>query len=1053
MSKKILIVEDDVKFRDALMLILEDRDYTFLEASSVREALELIRSNPDVRVVLLDLNLPGKSGTELLRELKGQNPQHRVIVLTAHEELLAAEQAKSYQVFSYAAKAGTSLRQSLRFQIERAFEDLEKAWLSNKIGAHLEIERRIVLLGVDNRENAEVELAEVLNLICARALEIVNAYTCHIRLFDPGRGDFVLWASEGRDGNVQGIFQERVRHNEPYSGIVAETRKPLPIDDLQSDPPFKAMLQAAMEGEPDPQYLEYLSNARSAYVVPISTGIVGNDIDAVFNINSEEEGFFLTEATRDLVHDFVTQTTLAYTKYLLRKRRIEIHTDYKNISAMLEEVTDVLKGDYNLNEIYKIVLKRLSDGLKPEIISIFLFNELSGRLKNVAEFRADTWADNVEQEYSPGEGMIGRIYSSRQPDRFITALRRHVDADVNKALEEEKIGNIPSGDLRHYLGVPMKIGDVMIGVIRAINKRSDYYSGEPEKTSSICLLKGGFSDDCQLELEMAASHLAVAIRNAELFAQINKRVSRLKAVEEVGKRIGAEMDARALQNIIVTSAAEFLHAEICMLLLTNEWEDGIILKQSYGMPVTDVEDMHYDIGEGKTGTVAKTWSPILETEAEEHSGKYDDRIIRFLRDKHGSETANIRSFMAVPIIGEGRILGVIKVINKLEPPYQFDADDLELFQMFASQLALVRFLYTSYSYQKNIVDNSPDPIIFLDKEGRVEVFNKACEQLWGYRAAEVLEQSVVGLYVSAAQARRIGRMLSESADHRIYNLEEEIKTKDGEIIPVALSAAFLFDERGNKTGSMGNFKDLREIKKLQDQVLRAQRDAVVGKLASTIGHDIKHDIGAALNYIGPLLRKCDPKKQQRLHEIYADIDKTLREATTKLKNVFATVQPEPLLKETTYVGRVFNEEIVGSMRRQANAKDIEFILTSPDNEQKLSVDIKQIENVLWNLFDNSIDAIDKRASGRDGSEKGRIEVSAQVKGHALELSWKDNGCGISKDKMPFIFVPFWTDKKDGNGVGLYILKSNIESHLGTVSVDSTAGEGATFLVTIPIAED
>jgi PAS domain S-box-containing protein len=1047
MSKKILVVEDDPRFRRGIIRFFDDRDYSFLEASSVRNALRLIDENPDIRVLLLDLKLSGRSGTELLEELKSKMTDLRVIVLTAHDELLAAELAQSYEVFSYAVKIGTSLRQSLRFQVASAFKDLEQSWLRKKMGAHLEIDRHIVLLGTEDGEVARRELANILDVICERALEIMDAYTCHVRLFDAGRGDFVLWASKGRHGTVEDIFQERIRHNENYSGIVAETRQPLRVDDLQNDPPFQAMLTTALNAQADDKYIEYLKTARSAYVVPISTGIVGNDVDAVFNINSDERDFFVADAKREIVHDFVGQTTLAFTKYLLRKKRLEIHADYKNISEMLQDVSTVLKGDYKLEEIYKIVLRRLSDGLKAEVVSIFLLNETSQKLENVAEFRADVW-HHSEERYAPPEALVGRVFTTQQPERVNVGLAVPLDVEIAKALAQERINDIPSGELRHWLAVPVKIGDQMLGVIRAVNKRSEYYTQEEARTSNICLLKAGFSPDCQLELEMAASHLAVAVKNAELFGEVNKRVDRLEAIQAVGISIGSEQDIEALLEKIVSEAAQVMHAEICMLLLANEEGDEITLTQSYGMPL--MEDVVYRFGERKTGKVASRGAPILERQADKHyEGKYDDRIISFLRRKHQDSEADIQSFMAVPILGKGKVLGVIKVINKLEPPYQFDNDDLGLFQMFASQIALERFLYKSYSYQKNIVDNSPDPIIFLDADGQVEVFNKACEELWGYSAAEVIGESVVNLYVSEDQAHRIGKLLWQSPDHRVQNLEEEVKTKGGEVIPVTVSAAFLFED-GKRTGSMGVFKDLRELRQLKNQVLRAQREAVVGRFASTMGHHIKHYVGSAQNYIGALLRQSSSADAD-LYAAYKDIDEALQKAGAKLKELFR-VESEAPRKETVRVADLF-ERVIGSMRSQAAATYVDFVLNCSESEagHSLSVDIEQIENVLWNLFDNSMDAIKEKQNDGQPDQKGRIEVSVTINNGQLDLHWQDNGCGITPANLPLIFVPFWTDKEDGNGLGLFLLKRDIERHGGQVSVQSKQGEGTSFQLTIPTA--
>jgi PAS domain S-box-containing protein len=1059
-NRKILIIEDDAKHRDSIISLFEDTHYLFLEASTVREGLDLSKKHPDVQVVILDLKLRAGTGTDFLEGIKERVASYRVIILTAHDELLQAKRAESYQVFSYVAKTGKSLRETLRFQVERAFADIEKAWLGKKVDVHLEIVRRVNHLGLDPNHNADLELKEVLDLICDHALDLVDAYTCHIRLLDPGRDDYVLWASRGRIQNAGRIFNERVPLNKAYSGIVAETRERIIIDNLQTEQEFTDMKEEALkEGMVDPGGREYLDNVRSAYIAPISTGIFGEGIDAVFNINSDVEKFFSTEERQALVDDFVTQTALAITKHLLKKKRIEIHADYRNIGDMLAEISNIfIAGENDLDKIYKIVFKRISDGLKPEIISIFLFDEASKQLKNVAECRADKWVGPVDEQYCSGIGVVGKVYSAGRAQRFVNKQDilsgQMEDNYLPEGYAEESIRNIPSGRLRHYLGVPIKFGNDTIGVIRTVNKRSDQYDSEKDKTNSLSLLKRGFSEDCQTELEIAANHLAATIKNAELIGELNKTVKQLESLYAVGHMISSEMDMNALFNRIVGSAAEVMHAEICMLFLKNEVGDQVVLTQSFGMPL--IKNAFYKLGggksDGKTAWVAETGNYILEGQAiSSHKGKYDEHIVAFLRDKHKDDSKGIESFMAVPIRAKGRILGVIKVINKVESPFQFDKKDLNLFQLFASQIGLERFLYTK-RYVENIIDNSPEPIIFLDANGRIEVFNRACEQLWGYKSQEAIGRSVVDFYISTKQARAIGRELWESADHRIHNVDAYIKDKDGVIIPVRLSAALLFDE-DIMIGSMGVFKDLREIKQLEDQMLRAEREAVVGKLAQTIGHDIKHNIGTVLNYIEPLMYECNEKEQKELYQIYTDMQEALQEAITKLKNVFDGVQPTPPQKKDVRLEDIFNENIGSSMRRVADRKNVDFVLKYSDEEHEMSVDVSQINEVLWNLFDNSLDAIGKKKANGMLDGRGCIEVSAYIKDHNLELTWKDNGCGIPKEKIPIIFQALYTDKPNGTGLGLHILKNNIEGHGGHVSVESVEGEGSTFNVTIPVSTD
>lgn len=105
-----------------------DTGYDIHEADSVSEGIKQLSLHPEIQVILLDLSLQDGSGTDFLLHLEERAANYRVIVLTAHEEQLVAEQASRFSVFAYLQKAGKSTsRESLRFSVGRAFDDLERA--------------------------------------------------------------------------------------------------------------------------------------------------------------------------------------------------------------------------------------------------------------------------------------------------------------------------------------------------------------------------------------------------------------------------------------------------------------------------------------------------------------------------------------------------------------------------------------------------------------------------------------------------------------------------------------------------------------------------------------------------------------------------------------------------------------------------------------------------------------------------------------------------------------------------------------------------------------
>lgn len=680
MNREVLLVEDDPAYRASISYLLGDEPYRFVEAESPEEGIAILEANPQLRVILLDLSFSHSAGTAVLDHIKKRSDDYRVIVLTGRDDLLNAEQAGEYAVFNYLPKAEKSAKQAIRFSLDQAFKDIERAHLAQKVQALLEVQNRIT---------AGQKVEEILNSICQSVLSTVGAYTCHIRVYDFTKGDYHLAGFAGPAEQLRSLFDRPKAKGEDFSGLAIEEGNAKNFADLQGMEEFRRFADTVLaRSEVTPIEENYFQTARSAYIVPISTGLFDEAVDAVLNVSGESVGFF-DAAKCALVDEFVTQASLTITKDWLQRKREEIHSDYSRISKMLSDITDRLRGKDVLTGIYDIVTERIAKIVNAEVVSIFLNNPVTGLIENVAELRGSERIHHREESYKPGKSFIGAVYESEEAillpkpgDRGRVKPLEYTDYDHSGT--EGYLGIIPSGDLEHYLAVPIRMGGQKRGVLRAMNKKSDYYGESTAHFNKPCLLERGFSKDCRNVMEITASHLAVAIRNAELLNEKDRQVERVNTLGEVGRLINSSLDIDELLNLTIQKMAEVMQAEICMLFL-REGEDRISLRQSFGMPT--IPDAYYQIGEGVTGRVAETGQAQLIGKTRENDGKYDQEIREFLARKH-SESRDIESLMVVPIIAKGTVLGVMKVINKVSDHFQYNGSDLDLFRAFADYVGV-----------------------------------------------------------------------------------------------------------------------------------------------------------------------------------------------------------------------------------------------------------------------------------------------------------------------------------------------------------------------------
>jgi signal transduction histidine kinase/DNA-binding NarL/FixJ family response regulator len=684
--KHVLLIDDDALYREGIAQLFAPDEYRFSHAGSPTEGIRLLDADPSIQVVLLDLSFPGRSGTAVLEHVRERSDEYRVIVLTAHDELLAAKRAREYAVFNYLPKAAQhSSDQALRFSLEQAFKDLDRAALALKIMLLQEVQRRI---------SAERDPRPTLDLICESVRKIVGAYTCHIRVYDFKLGDFHLMGF-GPDGPLRRAFEVPRAKGALFSGKVVETGRPEHCDDLQHDEEFLSFKRKALEGGgATPEVQEYWESVSSAYIVPISTGIYGDAVDAVLNVSSRSVGFFDVEKCT-LVDEFVHQASLAITKDWLQRKRDELHEDYGQISRMLTELRNSLTGRGVMRGIYRNVTRELARLVSAEVVSIFVQNERTGRIENIAEFRGTRHEETPDESYEVGQSFVGTVFEMEE------TLQLPKDGDGVKPLEDRRYDHtdveryekiIPSGTLNHYLGVPIKAGGEIQGVLRVMNKKSTYYekvmeggrerngNGEAPLSGRHCLLERGFSLDCRNVVEITASHLAIAIQNARLLEKTARQVEQLKTLGKVGQLISSELDIQSVLSQTISNMAMVMQAEICMLFLKEDGEDRLVLKQSYGIPETEIPGASYAIGEGATGRVAASGKAKLIRKSEENNGKYDAQIRRYLTERDG-RPREIESLMVVPITAKDRTLGVMKVINKLGDE-QYGRGDLALFRTF-----------------------------------------------------------------------------------------------------------------------------------------------------------------------------------------------------------------------------------------------------------------------------------------------------------------------------------------------------------------------------------
>jgi signal transduction histidine kinase len=273
---------------------------------------------------------------------------------------------------------------------------------------------------------------------------------------------------------------------------------------------------------------------------------------------------------------------------------------------------------------------------------------------------------------------------------------------------------------------------------------------------------------------------------------------------------------------------------------------------------------------------------------------------------------------------------------------------------------------------------------------------------------------------------------------RIEHFETVRLRKDGERIEISLTVSPVKDETGRIVGAAKIARDITQLRKAERALRTTERLASVGRLAATVAHEINNPLEAVTNLIY-LARQA---------AILTDVQGYLDAAEQELARVSQlTKQTLGFYRETKSASNVRPGDLVTSLlpvfASRTRNRGIELCPEIEDDSEIYAV-AGEIRQVIANLIGNSIDA---PAGG-----KVRIRVSAATQWSpdrkpGIRLTVSDTGSGIPPEARPKIFEPFFTTKRDvGTGLGLWVCKSIVENHGGSIRVKSSTAPGKSWTV-------
>ncbi len=345
-------------------------------------------------------------------------------------------------------------------------------------------------------------------------------------------------------------------------------------------------------------------------------------------------------------------------------------------------------------------------------------------------------------------------------------------------------------------------------------------------------------------------------------------------------------------------------------------------------------------------------------------------------------------------------------------------------------------------FNEYILQSLRSGIITTDLDDRITLINNAGEAILGIKHDEFIGKDIRDIFNDF-----------ERIDGNSFRTEIEYE-RDGNAIYIGIVTTRLFDSSHNTIGKLINLQDLTGIKRLESIVRMKQKLATIGELSAVVAHEIRNPLSSIINSIEILNEDIKAEgDSKRLIDILLKESNRLNRKLSEFLEYTRLKKPQ---KEITDISALVDEVLfLFKNSVKGNAK---LIFEKTDEQCYISVDAEQIKEVLWNLLKNSLESVDKDGIIRVGiSRESRVPAdtanTSSEERKYLCLKVQDNGKGIDKDRLSYIFKPFLTGKKEGFGIGLAVVNSIIDMHDGWIEVDTQINTGTSFSIFLPEERD
>ncbi|RMG99093.1 MAG: GAF domain-containing protein [Chloroflexi bacterium] len=537
-------------------------------------------------------------------------------------------------------------------------------------------------------------------------------------------------------------------------------------------------------------------------------------------------------------------------------------------------------------------------------------------------------------------------------------------------------------------------------------------------------------------LKVISNQAAAIIENARLFERSQRQLRISALLNEASRVINSSLDINEIMQSLLTQMNELLHAEAISIALVDKQTNELVYQVAEGIGSDKIVGLRLPANRGISGWVMEHGKPVLVADTSKDS-RFDG-----LGDKRtGYHT---QSMICAPIQHKEQVLGTIQAINPIGGG-DFTDEDLNLLvnlaniassaianaQQYArTQAAEARYL--------NLFQDSVDPIILTDLEGKIVEANRRAFEFLGYPRQELIGKPIYSLHKDTAAIPSISEIQKES----VTIFRSQIQTKQKVVIHVEVHAKCTL------------FQDSELLQWIHHDISKqVELEEMRRDLTAMLFHDLQSPLGNVISSLELLryeLVGYENEVVDSILEIALRSSQRLETLIHSLLDINTLEAGHPVTKQEKAELHKLVNEIYEMERPNLEKRGIELVCHFEENLPYLHVETDMIRRVLLNLLDNALKYSQQ-------SQKITIEAVHLPDQKMMQISVSDQGKGIPPEYREKIFEKFQRIKlaneySKGLGLGLAFCRLAVEAHGGRIWVDDAPGGGARFNFTLPIYE-